>query len=335
MSSSTSEEKKNPVVTLKAQAYNFNFETLKAKAVSKGGWNEINRGFTAFKDLPRMRFIINKTNIGEVLTPALIAGVEQREFDKAWDDYCENKKIPDREKPDKKKKFEEFYNLGTEYTHLLPKEETGDYRSLAKTVFKEMFKYAEAQVPSDSILEELVTNCNQAGYEGALFTQISLDKYGLMLQNPVKVINIDCTDINHITVKSDMVIPVVKLDNPEKKLGKLSSSLEFTLESQDEKDDVTYKDGKLLLTIPRKLRDYKIDGRNLFDIIQEHFYKFCEKLGFEFETEIEHSFEEEDSLYEDEEYSFEGARLVFREQPENYAEDPDVDPLSNERGVDS
>jgi hypothetical protein len=70
------------------------------------------------------------------------------------------------------------------------------------------------------------------------------------------------------------------------------------------------------------LRDYKIDGRNLFDIIQEYFYKFCEKLGFKFETEIEHN--------SDEGYSFEGARLVFKEQPENYVEDPDVYPLSNQ-----
>lgn len=28
------------------------------------------------------------------------------------------------------------------------------------------------------------------------------------------------------------------------------------------------------LAVPRKLRDYKIDGRNLFDIIKDYFYKF-------------------------------------------------------------
>ncbi len=66
------------------------------------------------------------------------------------------------------------------------------------------------------------------------------------------------------------------------------SSLEFALESQDGKDDVIYKDGKLSLTVPRKLRDYKTDGISLFDIIKEYFYKFCEKLGFKFEVEIEH-----------------------------------------------
>lgn len=339
MNGSTSEEKESPVVTLKAQAEKFNFETLKAEAVSKEGWDEINRGLTAFKDLPRMRFIINKTNIDEVLTPALVAGAEQREFNKAWDDYCKNEKTPDHKKTDQyKKKFEEFYNIGKEHSHLLPNNQNRDYRPLAKEVFKEMFKYAEAEIPSDPILEELVINCNQAGYEGALFTQngFELNKYSLTLLNPVeRAININCADISHITVKSDMIIPIVKSDDPEEEACRINSSLEFTLESQDGKDDVIYKNGKLSLTVPRKLRDYKTDGRNLFDIIKEYFYKFCEKLGFKFETEIEHSFEEEDSLYEDEEYSFEGARLVFREQPENYVEDPDVDPLSNERGIDS
>ncbi|MGL9761390.1 MAG: hypothetical protein ACR5LB_04200 [Wolbachia sp.] len=32
-----------------------------------------------------------------------------------------------------KKKFEEFYNLGTNYTNLLPKEEAGNYPTICKT----------------------------------------------------------------------------------------------------------------------------------------------------------------------------------------------------------
>ncbi|OCA05779.1 hypothetical protein wTpre_98 [Wolbachia endosymbiont of Trichogramma pretiosum] len=65
----------------------------------------------------------------------------------------------------------------------------------------------------------------------------------------------------------------------------MNSSLEFALKSQDGKDDVIYKNGKLSLTVPRKLRDYKIDGRISFDTIKEYFYKFCEKLRFKFEVE--------------------------------------------------
>ncbi|BET37019.1 hypothetical protein C1A_73 [Wolbachia endosymbiont of Culex quinquefasciatus JHB] len=213
---------------------------------------EANSGSAMYKDFPRMKFIIQN----KVITKELV---------------------------------DELYN---KHKDLISNDKNNKYRQFAKQVFTGLFEYAEAEVPSDPILEELVTNCNQAGYEGALFTQTSLElgnKHGLTLQTPVKVINIDCTDINHITVKSHMEIPVVEFDNPEKKLSELSSSLKFTLESQDGKDDVTYKDGKLSLTVPRELKNYKIDGKSLFDIIKEYFYKFCEKLGFKFEVEIEHN----------------------------------------------
>ncbi|MCA4775186.1 hypothetical protein IHO40_03655 [Wolbachia endosymbiont of Mansonella ozzardi] len=35
-----------------------------------------------------------------------------------------------------------------------------------------MFECVGAAVPSDSILEKLVTNCNQAGYEAATYTDL-------------------------------------------------------------------------------------------------------------------------------------------------------------------
>ncbi|MGL9688290.1 MAG: hypothetical protein ACR5K6_00615 [Wolbachia sp.] len=274
MSSSTSEEKKNSVVTLKAQAEKFNFSMLRADEKN----TLANSGETMFLDFYRMNFVVNKKSIDSTLIFALIKGAKKNGLEKAWDEHCKNEKAPDDKKTDQyKKKFEEFYNLGTNYTNLLPKEEAGSYRPFAKQVFKEMFKHAGAQVPSDPfILEELVTHCNQAGYEGALFTQISLSKYGLMLQNPVKVINIDCTDINHITVKSDMIIPIVKSGDPEEEACRINSSLEFTLESQDGKDGVTYKDGKLLLTISEKLKDYLVvdemqQSKSLFDVIKEIF----------------------------------------------------------------
>lgn len=91
-----------------------------------------------------------------------------------------------------------------------------------------------------------------------------------------------------MSIRSDVKLPILfqKSDGQfGDKVCDLSSSIEFTLESQDGKDDVIYKDGKLLLTVPRKLRDYKTDGRSLFDIIKEYFYKFCEKLGFKLKIE--------------------------------------------------
>ncbi len=161
-----------------------------------------------------------------------------------------------------------------------------------------MFKYAEAQIPSDPLLEELVTNCNQLGYDGNLSFHVdtpALASYNLVTGVLKKTININCTESSYTKIESKMSISVLEPNNTRKyansqdaAIGTIQSSIKFTLQSQDEKDDVIYKNGKLSLTVPRKLRDYKIDGRSLFDIIKEYFYKFCEKLGFKFEVEIEH-----------------------------------------------
>ncbi|MGL9725602.1 MAG: hypothetical protein ACR5KV_02640 [Wolbachia sp.] len=52
------------------------------------------------------------------------------------------------------------------------KDESKDYRLFAKEIFKQMFRYAQVEAPSDSILEKLITNCNQVGYCAALFVRI-------------------------------------------------------------------------------------------------------------------------------------------------------------------
>lgn len=230
--------------------------TLKAQA-EKFGFSSLragkdnagaNSGATMYVDLPRMKLVIQN----KVITKELV---------------------------------DELYN---KHTNLISNDKN-KYRQFVKQVFKELFEYAEAKVPSDSILEELITNCNQAGYEGALFTDVLFQAFRqseFTLLSPQKTIVIDCTDPNHVKVKSEMAVPTVKSDNPEE-VCQINSSLEFTLESQDGKEGVTYTNGNLSLTVPRKLRDYKIDDRNLFDIIKEYFYKFCEKLGFK--LKIEHN----------------------------------------------
>ncbi|BET32772.1 MULTISPECIES: hypothetical protein [Wolbachia] len=336
MNNSTQEKNENPVVTLKAQAEKFDFSKLRAPRDNK----EANSGEAIYKDFDRMDFVIKDRNIDKILIKALV-NRNKEGFDKIWEEYCEDPEIPSDKKTDQyKEEIKRFYDLGKEHTHLLPKEgdKNKSYRAFAKEVFKEIFEYANAQVPSDSILEELVTNCNQAGYEAGVFieSQFALSQHSLKILSPKKVINIYYVDQNNVSVRSDMTLPILSQESDVQlgdKVCDLSSSLEFTLESQDGKDDVIYKDGKLSLTVPRKLRDYKIDGRSLFDTIKEYFYKFCEKLGFKFEVEIEHNFEGEDSLYEGEEYNFEGERLVFQEQPQNYIEDPDVDPLNKKREI--
>lgn len=293
MNNSIQEKKGNPVVTLKAQAEKFDFSRLRADKNNKLATT----GKQMYNDFRRMRFVINSESLDEILIGALIDGVDQHNFDEVWDRHYKNQEIPDDKKTDQyKKKFERFYNLGKGYTHLLPKEgdKNENYHPIAKEVFQEMFKYAEAQIPSNSILEELITHCNQAGYVGPLMgndgslTTISL-KHGLSFRSIDYIIHINCDNNNHAAITVKEPISACVTEKPEEELCKLGSSLEFTLESQDGKDDVIYKDGKLSLTVPRKLRDYKIDGRSLFDIIKEYFYKFCEKLGFKFEVEIEHN----------------------------------------------
>lgn len=211
-----------------------------------------------------------------------------------WKDHCENPKTADYQKTDSyKKEFEEFYNAGHGYIHLLPTErdENKDYRSFAKEVFKKMFRYASAEVPSDAILEELVTNCNQAGYEAAPFiqTQLALGQ-SFIVENPKKVINIDCANQNNVRIRSNMRLPILSVKNQVMhgdKICNLPSSLEFTIESQNGEDFVTYGDGKLSLTIPEELKNYKDNGKSLFDIIKEYFQKFCAELGFKHETKIQ------------------------------------------------
>ncbi|WP_250295480.1 hypothetical protein [Wolbachia endosymbiont of Oedothorax gibbosus] len=242
------EEKENPIVTLKAQAEKFDFSKLRAGKDNA----EANSGNTAFCDLRRMDFVINKKSIS-------------RDF---------------------------IAKLYKEHDSLLPKSEgkNEDYRPFARKVFKEIFKYAEAQVPSDSILEELVINCNQAGYVGALYGENKPLFHVAMAYELVfgssHTTYIDCSDPSHATIRIEEKIAVCTLTKPEEELCKLDSSLELTLKSQGDKN-VTYEDGKLSLTAPRELKNYKIDGKNLFDIIKEYFQKFCEKFGFKFEVEIE------------------------------------------------
>ncbi|WP_264329000.1 hypothetical protein [Wolbachia endosymbiont (group A) of Andrena hattorfiana] len=232
------------------------------------------------------------TDRGKAFVASVLEDIEKELVSNAlgelWKNHCENPKIADHQKTDSyKKEFEEFYNAG-QHLLLTEKDENKDYRSFAKEVFKKMFRYAGAEVPSNAILEELVTDCNQAGYEAAPFiqTQLALGQ-SFIVENPKKVINIDCANQNNVRIRSDMRLPILSVKNQVMhgdKICDLSNSLEFTLESQDGKDFVTYRDGKLSLTIPKELKNYKDNGKSLFDIIKEYFQKFCAKLGFKPET---------------------------------------------------
>ncbi|WP_254229750.1 hypothetical protein [Wolbachia pipientis] len=137
MNNSIQEKKRNPVVTLKAQAEKFDFSRLRADKNNKLATT----GKQMYNDFRRMRFVINSESLDEILIGALIDGVDQHNFDEVWDRHYKNQEIPDDKKTDQyKKKFERFYNLGKGYTHLLPKEgdKNENYHPIAKEIFKSM-----------------------------------------------------------------------------------------------------------------------------------------------------------------------------------------------------
>lgn len=305
----------SPVVRLKATAKEFNFSKLRADQDNKLA----NSGETMFLDFQRMNFVVNGKAIDKNLTIAFKEGakdykneifnrdnfdnlseegkafmapilkeLDQDRLPEIWENHCNSPTVADEQKTyEYKKEFERFYNAGRSSYHLFPKK---DYRALAKEIFKEMFRYAGAEVPSDAILEELVTNCNQAGYEAAPFiqTQLGLGQ-SFIVESPQKVINIDCSSQNNVRIRSDMKLPIfsIKDDMHGGKICDLLSSLKFTIESYDGEGFVTYGGGKLLLTVPEELKNYKIGDKSVFEIIKEYFETFCAKLGFKFETEIQ------------------------------------------------
>ncbi|WP_353274453.1 ankyrin repeat domain-containing protein [Wolbachia endosymbiont (group B) of Hofmannophila pseudospretella] len=144
-----------------------------------------------------------------------------------------------------------------------------NYRTFAKQVFTGMFKYAEAEVPNDNILEELITNCNQAGYEFAMYSHIHpiFSQHSLVPTIPKKIISLYCNSAESVNVEYSDTIVIKNSDRLEQ--YESDSKLEFTLKSQDGK--VEYENGKVTLIIPEQLENYKADGKSLLDEINRHF----------------------------------------------------------------
>ncbi|MFP3015554.1 MAG: hypothetical protein ACEY3B_04555 [Wolbachia sp.] len=245
---------KEMVNALKAKVKELKHADLIAAAIIPEGWNEINSGHCTYKDLCRQPDL---TINGKTITNEFIS------------------------------------NLYSKHKNLIPQDQNseGDYCPFLKKVFTEMFKHAGAIVPNDSIIEELITNYNQLGYVRFFYTSyssvFSLESLHLDC-NGKRAFRMDCYDPNCLKFSFGMKsIPVLGMENDFHEVCDLSSLVEFKLKCQD--GNVTYEDGKVLLTIPKELKNYKVSGKNLFDIIVEYFQKFCEKLGFKFETKVEHS----------------------------------------------
>lgn len=200
--SDTEDTPSNGANTLKFQ--------LTQSLLSQGKASENNRnansGKQAYKDLPRMDFVIN----GQVI---------DKNFVSQFRDKCNQ----------------------------------NDQRQIAKHVFTKMFEHAKAEIPNDNLLEELITSCNQAGYDGALLMQLSPIFLGHDLQLPDandRHIEIVCSDQDSLNVKYCPNMPVKQLG---KEICKVDAILEFTLKFRDSK--VEYENGKVTLAIPEQLEN--------------------------------------------------------------------------------
>ncbi|AGJ98862.1 Ankyrin repeat domain protein [Wolbachia endosymbiont of Drosophila simulans wNo] len=146
--------------------------------------------------------------------------------------------------------------------------EGDDKRLFAKYVFTEIFKHAKAEVPNDYILEELITSCNQAGYDGSLLMQLSpiFFKHKLSLPHANdRKISIVYNSQGSLNIQYCPSMPVRELDT-NKEICRVDTILEFTLKSQDSK--VEYGNGKVTLIIPEELKAYR---ESLLDNINEYF----------------------------------------------------------------
>ncbi|QOD38182.1 hypothetical protein [Candidatus Wolbachia massiliensis] len=250
---------KKMVNALKAKVKELKHNDLKAKTVTSKGWNTINSGEATYRDLNRESGLaIN----GQKITNEFIN------------------------------------NLYSKHKNLISKDEK---RPFLKAVFTEMFEHADATVPNDSIIEELITHYNQEGYSHFFSAQrgkalLPFDLLILSSESEQRT-HIDCDKPDCLKFSfSYRTKYVCNVHDPLPVKCNLCCSAEFQLKCKD--GNVTYEDGKVLLTIPKELEDYRAGDDNLLDKlidivnkIIEYFKKLCEKLGFKFDTRIEYDSE--------------------------------------------
>lgn len=250
------------VNTLKSQVKELKYADLGAKGLSSSGWYDIYSGNVTYKDLNRCSDI---TINGQKVT-------------------------------------NDFINtLFSDNRGMILEGENGqnNYRPFLKRVFIEMSEHVGAATPNNSIIEELITNYNQAGYSSCLCyqQQSALNPFDLLIlgNEREQTIGMDCDKPDCLKFSFSQRTKCV-FDNGLIIKCNLSCSAEFKLKCKD--GNVTYEDGKVLLTIPKELKDYKAGDDSLLDKLTdiinklvEYFKKLCEKLGFKFDTRIEYDSE--------------------------------------------
>lgn len=210
----------NAATTLQFQLTQSLLSQVKASENNR----DANSGKQAYKDLPRMDFVIN----GQVIDKNFVSQLR---------DKCNQ----------------------------------NDQRQIAKHVFTKMFEHAKAGIPNDNLLEELITSCNQAGYDGSLLMQLSpiFSKHKLSLPHANdRKISIVYNSQGSLNIQYCPSMPVRELDT-NKEICRVDAILEFTLKFRDSK--VEYENGKVTLAIPEQLENYKADGKSLLDEINRHF----------------------------------------------------------------
>lgn len=210
----------NAATTLQFQLTQSLLSQVKASENNR----DANSGKQAYKDLPRMDFVIN----GQVIDKNFVSQLR---------DKCNQ----------------------------------NDQRQIAKHVFTKMFEHAKAGIPNDNLLEELITSCNQAGYDGSLLMQLSpiFSKHKLSLPHANdRKISIVYNSHGSLNIQYCPSMPVRELDT-NKEICRVDAILEFTLKFRDSK--VEYENGKVTLAIPEQLENYKADGKSLLDEINRHF----------------------------------------------------------------
>ncbi|VVC31026.1 Hypothetical protein CINCED_3A007168 [Cinara cedri] len=288
----------DPLVTLETELDKIDYSKFQAESKNVG----TSTGQTMYVDFGRIDFVINEKKIDRTLIYSLKEGVQFNKsnsdniFDNLWKDHYENPHISNGQKTASyKEEFEKFYNIGKELAARLPiaNDKNRYYRLFAKEIFKEMFKYTndETSIPNDAILDELITNCNQGGYIGALYSD-NKPYYHLMVThnlmvNSNPILHINCKTQDNVIVSLNEKVTITPI-GIKKKICDFSSSLNFTLESKDGKN-ITCKDGKFSLAVPTRLKSYNVNNKNFFYAIRDCFQKLCEKFGL-CRRKIERSF---------------------------------------------
>ncbi len=276
-----------------ASMLQFEVEKLDySKLKAKKGNQDAQSGKTMFQDLHRMNFVINGKPINQNLTNMLRDGATSTSLD-------ENEIM--------RHGIEglHFFCIGFNNKHLLQrKEDTSEnYRPFLVEAFKGIFEYVktrdqEAKVPSDAIIQELITSCNQAGYQAIMPTNVffnpevlaCLTQCDLILENTTSTIHLDCYGSNCIKLKIDMETSILNFSDSTKKVASFPSSLEFKLESHE--NEIKYTDGKLSLIIPKELLEDKGLLSRVIEAIKILLEKaFGIKIGKENTNMIEHDFD--------------------------------------------